>query len=227
MHLILICFNPFPCFNSHSKLNTPSATARVKGRSSRVCNPRGRRWTAGHNRNRGISLDAGVRCLHGDCFFNTLTPRASIACVQIGTRATGRFPARKDTGGLATTDDPPSAPIWWPNLHCGVRRRGFFAQECVMIYIPLFLSPSTKKHMLPTYQPCAMPCCKAVHRRGMCVCVCAIRAAARLDGFTGVARSILCNAKDVHHFVSDQHLRRCCPRMQVAGKLCDPLYRWC
>ena len=48
------------------------------------------------------------------CFFNTLR-----------TRATGRFPARKDTDGLVTADDPPSAPMRWPNLHCGVKwRRG-------------------------------------------------------------------------------------------------------
>lgn len=32
-----------------------------------------------------------------------------------------RFPARTDTDDLATTDDPPPAPMRWLNLHCGVK----------------------------------------------------------------------------------------------------------
>jgi len=37
------------------------------------------------------------------------------------------LPVRKETKELATVDDSPPAPMWWPNLHCGVRRSIFFA----------------------------------------------------------------------------------------------------
>lgn len=52
---------------------------------------------------------------------------------------------------------------------------GFFSQGICCYDISdsfPFLLLLTKNHMLPTYQPCALLCCKAVHRFDGCVCVC-------------------------------------------------------
>lgn len=43
------------------------------------------------------------------------------------------FNARKDTNDLANADDPPSTLMWWPNLHCGVRRRMFFFAQGICV----------------------------------------------------------------------------------------------
>lgn len=143
-----------------------------------------------------------------------------------------RFPARTDTDDLATTDDPPPAPMRWLNLHCGVKWTfsgdDFWRRKelpslfsctitCKMLWIacvpsvlfqygrkqrslqqlmtlppprcggriyivvfagafflrrkngiksafPCFSLLLSQKITLPTYQPCALPCCKAVRR---------------------------------------------------------------
>ena len=123
----------FPCFNCHSKLNTKCnckghvcatllegdgrfgptiilASVRVRG-----CNAFIAIGVMGQNNSLIIIFFFWFFFI----YFTKL--RQSLAYVQISALTMCRFPARTDTDDLATTDDPPPAPMRWLNLHCGVK----------------------------------------------------------------------------------------------------------